>query len=92
MHGMGYPRRLLAQGERIEFEMRPHWRSMIIPSLVLVATVGVTSYLYAATPEGSADCSFFFSALRSFCRALRSLSLNEVPLVNLMKPITNSPG
>ena len=49
---MGYPPRLLMEGERIEFEMRPHWRSMIVPSIVLVLTVGATSYLYAATPDG----------------------------------------
>ena len=55
MPRVGYPRRLLAQGERIEFEMRPHWRSMIIPSLVLVVTVGVTSYLYAVAPDGGAQ-------------------------------------
>src|SRR4051794_15507791 len=44
-----------------------------------------------ASTSFSADCSFFFSAPSNFCRALRSLSLREVPLVNLMKPITNSP-
>ena len=52
---MGYPDRLLAEGERIEFEMRPHWRSMIVPSIVLVVTVGLTSYLFALTPDGSAQ-------------------------------------
>ena len=36
---MGYPAKLLAQGESIAFEMRPHWRSMIVPSIVLVGTV-----------------------------------------------------
>jgi membrane protein YdbS with pleckstrin-like domain len=44
---MAYPAKLLTQGENVEFEMRPHWRSMIWPSVVLVVTVGVTSFLYA---------------------------------------------
>lgn len=51
---MGYPQRLLTQGEQIEFEMRPHWRSMIVPTIVLVVTVGVGSYLLAIVPDGSA--------------------------------------
>lgn len=44
---MGYPSKLLTQGEKIEFEMRPHWRSMVLPSLILIVTVGAASYLYA---------------------------------------------
>ena len=50
---MGYPRKLLAEGEQVEFELRPHWRSMIAPSLVLLATVTVGSYLLAVTPDGT---------------------------------------
>jgi uncharacterized membrane protein YdbT with pleckstrin-like domain len=49
---MGYPLKLLTEGEKIEFEMRPHWRSMVLPSLVLIVTVGVASFLYAVTPDG----------------------------------------
>jgi uncharacterized membrane protein YdbT with pleckstrin-like domain len=52
---MGYPSKLLTQGETIEFEMRPHWRSRLVPSLVLVVTVGAASYLYAVTPDGGAQ-------------------------------------
>ena len=50
---MGYPTRLLTEGEAIEFEMRPHWRSMLGPSLVLLVTVAAASYLYAVVPDGS---------------------------------------
>ena len=50
---MGYPSRLLTEGEKVEFEMRPHWRSMVLPSLVLLVTVGAASYLYAVVPDGS---------------------------------------
>lgn len=47
---MGYPAKLLAEGESIAFEMRPHWRSMIVPSIVLIATVAVGGYLYGLVP------------------------------------------
>lgn len=53
MRPMGYPAKLLAEGERIDFEMRPHWKMMIIPSLVLVATVAVGGYLVGVAPEGT---------------------------------------
>ncbi len=50
---MGYPAKLLAEGERIDFEMRPHWKSMIFPAFVLIATVVIGGYLIAKVPEGS---------------------------------------
>jgi uncharacterized membrane protein YdbT with pleckstrin-like domain len=49
---MSYPQRLLTDGEQVEFELRPHWRSMVVPSIVLLVTVAVGSYLYAAVPAG----------------------------------------
>ncbi len=51
---MGYPTKLLAQGETIQFEMRPHWRSMVFPSFVLLGTVGLAGYGLAKEPDGSA--------------------------------------
>jgi len=36
---MAYPQKLLAPGEVIRFETRPHWRAIIVPLIVLVATV-----------------------------------------------------
>jgi membrane protein YdbS with pleckstrin-like domain len=53
MRGMGYPAKLLTQGESIEFETRPHWRSMIVPSLVLLLTVAVAGYLLATIGDGT---------------------------------------
>lgn len=44
---MGYPANLLGDDEKIVFEMRPHWRSLIVPILVLLATVAVSGYLVA---------------------------------------------
>jgi uncharacterized membrane protein YdbT with pleckstrin-like domain len=51
---MGYPAKLLAEGERIDFEMRPHWKSMIFPAFVLVATLVVGGFLLSQAPDGSA--------------------------------------
>jgi uncharacterized membrane protein YdbT with pleckstrin-like domain len=53
MRHMGYPAKLLAEGERIDFEMRPHWKMMIVPSLVLIATVVVGGYLIGKAPDNS---------------------------------------
>jgi membrane protein YdbS with pleckstrin-like domain len=50
---MGYPARLLTQGEQVEFETRPHWRSMILPSLVLLVTVAVAGFLLATIGSGT---------------------------------------
>lgn len=44
---MGYPSNLLGDDETIAFEMRPHWRSLIVPIIVLIATVVVGGYLLA---------------------------------------------
>ncbi len=33
---MGYPEKLLSDGETVEFEMRPHWRALFIPGIVLL--------------------------------------------------------
>ena len=49
---MAYPAKLLADGERIEFEMRPHWRSLVVPAIVLVLVVAVTTYLLTVLPDG----------------------------------------
>jgi len=50
---MGYPSRLLTEGETVEFEMRPHWRSMVVPSMAVLVTVAAASYLIAIVPDGS---------------------------------------
>jgi uncharacterized membrane protein YdbT with pleckstrin-like domain len=54
MRAMGYPAKLLSEGERIDFEMRPHWKMMIVPSLILLATVAVGGFLLGAAPDGGA--------------------------------------
>lgn len=44
---MAYPKRLLADDESIVYEMRPHWRSLVGPVLVLLLVVAVWSYVFA---------------------------------------------
>ncbi|MFZ8926561.1 MAG: PH domain-containing protein [Candidatus Nanopelagicales bacterium] len=43
---MGYPTKLLGEGEIIEFEMKPHWRALILPVLWLLLTVFIGVWLY----------------------------------------------
>ena len=54
---MGYPTKLLGDGEVIEFEMHPHWRGLILPVIWLVLTVflGVWLYLSLGSWSWSAD-------------------------------------
>jgi uncharacterized membrane protein YdbT with pleckstrin-like domain len=47
MSAMGYPPELLADGEEIEFEMRPHWRALLFPSLIIGVTALVLVWLFA---------------------------------------------
>lgn len=50
---MGYPRRLLTEGEQVVREFRPHWRMLFIPvawTLLFIAAV-VLTWMYA--PENS---------------------------------------
>lgn len=44
---MGYPQKLLANGEEVEFELRPHWRSLIGPVVWLILIVGIAAFLSA---------------------------------------------
>ncbi len=47
---MGYPTKLLSEDEVIKFEMRPHWRSLILPILTLVVDVFLLVLLYMWAP------------------------------------------
>lgn len=46
---MAYPQKLLATGEEIQFELRPHWRAVIVPMIWLIATVFVGTWLFFMT-------------------------------------------
>lgn len=47
---MGYPQKLLSQGEVIKFEMKPHWRALIWPMLLLIIVVGLGAFLISLIP------------------------------------------
>lgn len=60
MGAMGYPTKLLGEGEVIENEMRPHWRSLIVPIIVTLVTVILVSYLV-----GTLDADGFQGGVRT---------------------------
>lgn len=56
---MGYPRDLLSDGEEIAFEIRPHWRALLIPGLVLVGVLVGLGFLLSKWGSWFADAEFF---------------------------------
>jgi uncharacterized membrane protein YdbT with pleckstrin-like domain len=50
---MGYPTRLLSEGERIDLELRPHWKALVLPVIVLLLTCGVAGFLLTVSPSPS---------------------------------------
>jgi uncharacterized membrane protein YdbT with pleckstrin-like domain len=51
----GIPARLLGEGENVEMAMRPHWKALVWPALLLLVVSPVTTYLVFAVPDGSAQ-------------------------------------
>ncbi len=43
---MAYPQKLLSDGETVEFELRPHFRALIVPIIVLLAIVFMSTWLF----------------------------------------------
>lgn len=43
-----YPEKLLAPGETIAFELKPHWRALFLPMLVLIAEVFIATWAFFA--------------------------------------------
>jgi len=50
---MPFPSRLLADDEDIVLDLHPHWKQLLLPSLLLPVVVGVASYLLFLVPTGS---------------------------------------
>jgi uncharacterized membrane protein YdbT with pleckstrin-like domain len=46
---MSYPTRLLSPGETIVYELRPHWRALIAPTIVLILLAFAGTWLYFLT-------------------------------------------
>lgn len=48
---MGYPRKLLSDDETVALESHPHWKTLILPVLVLLVTLGAAGFLYAVIDD-----------------------------------------
>lgn len=49
---MAYPEKLLTDGEHIEYELRPHWRILVLPALALILVVFLATFALSAMPSG----------------------------------------
>jgi uncharacterized membrane protein YdbT with pleckstrin-like domain len=50
---MGYPRRLLNEDEDVVFDLHPHWKMLIVPSLLAPVIVFVAAFGAGKIPKGS---------------------------------------
>jgi uncharacterized membrane protein YdbT with pleckstrin-like domain len=48
---MGYPARLLGDGEEIEFALRPHGKALVRPVLVLLLTCAGAAFVIGVAPD-----------------------------------------
>jgi uncharacterized membrane protein YdbT with pleckstrin-like domain len=51
---MPFPESVLDNGEQIVRNLRPHWRRVVLPIVVLLVVIGLASYGWFALPSGSA--------------------------------------
>ena len=51
---MAFPQRLLADDEEVVLDLHPHWKRLLLPSLLLPVVVGLATYLVFLVPSGSA--------------------------------------
>ena len=49
---MGYPARLLSEGENVVLDMHPHWKRLVLPVLSLVVVLALAGYLLAVVDDG----------------------------------------
>lgn len=51
----GIPKRLLADDEEVVMALRPHWKEMVWPVIVLLVVCPVATYLVTIMPDNSAQ-------------------------------------
>lgn len=51
----GIPKHLLGDGERVEMALRPHWKELVGPALLLLVVSPVATYTATAVPESGAQ-------------------------------------
>jgi uncharacterized membrane protein YdbT with pleckstrin-like domain len=50
---MGYPKRLLADNETIDTQLRTHWKALVGPVIALLIVVPLTTFIMARIPDSS---------------------------------------
>jgi uncharacterized membrane protein YdbT with pleckstrin-like domain len=50
---MAFPDNILDEGEEVVLDLRPHWRRVVFPVVLIPIVVGVASYLWFVLPDGS---------------------------------------
>jgi uncharacterized membrane protein YdbT with pleckstrin-like domain len=48
---VGYPSKLLSEGEDVVLELHPHWKTLVVPVVALLATLGLTGFLLALVDD-----------------------------------------
>jgi len=56
---MAYPKKLLADDEKIVYELRPHWRALIAPVAVFLVTLAVGVFLLAKLSGSDSSAATF---------------------------------
>lgn len=51
----GIPEKLLGEGEEVVLAMRPHWKEMVLPVLVLLVVAPAATFLATIVPESGAQ-------------------------------------
>jgi uncharacterized membrane protein YfcA len=51
----GIPQRLLGEDEHVSMALRPHWKELVWPTIVLLVVSPVASFLAAKVPDGGAQ-------------------------------------
>ena len=49
---MAYPRRLLNEDEDVVFDLHPHWKALVVPTLLAPVIVFVGTFVAGKVPEG----------------------------------------
>lgn len=55
---MGYPRRLLNEDEDVVFDLHPHWKGLIVPTLLAPVIVFVATFGAGKIPKGGNQGAF----------------------------------
>jgi uncharacterized membrane protein YdbT with pleckstrin-like domain len=52
---VGIPKKLLGEDEHVEMAMRPHWKEMVWPAVILLVVSPVASFAAASLPDNDAQ-------------------------------------